>query len=211
MDPIVKIYLKTIILLVIINLLGFFAVLILFMVSAEPKEPEVIEFVRVSIPESYISEYVLPDTIPIETPEPEVEDILEEVCDMELIHQQVLDICARYPNVDPAIIMSIIWHESRFQPNATNTNHLGLMQVSTRWHKDRAERLGVTDFYDSYSSILLGVDYISELTTSYKDLGLVLMLYNMNHKTAFSLFKEGRLSNYAQSVMDRAHIYQKGE
>jgi hypothetical protein len=67
MDPIVKIYLKTIILLVIINLLGFFAVLILFMVSAEPKEPEVIEFVRVSIPESYISEYVLPDTIPIET------------------------------------------------------------------------------------------------------------------------------------------------
>ena len=78
------------------------------------------------------------------------------------------------------------------------------MQISTYWHAERAAKLGITDFYDPYSNILLGVDFLSELTDQYKDPKLVLMLYNMKRSTAFELYKQGKVSKYATSVLNRA-------
>lgn len=128
----------------------------------------------------------------------------------EIINKHVIEIATNY-NLKPELIMSIIQQESEYNPKAKNGNCLGLMQVSSYWHKDRASRLGVTDFYDSYSNILLGVDYISELMTKYKDPRLVLMLYNMDHQTAMTLYKNGQISNYAKTILDRAEKYSKGE
>jgi hypothetical protein len=129
----------------------------------------------------------------------------------EIINSYVQDICTMYPNVEPELIMSMIEQESHYNPKATNGSCLGLMQVSTRWHKDRATRLGVTDFYDPYGNILLGVDYISGLLTKYKDPALALMFYSMKHDDAIALYRQGKISKYAQIVLARAEDLKKGE
>lgn len=105
-----------------------------------------------------------------------------------------------YPNVDPDLIRAMIWHESRFQPNVHNGRCVGLMQVSTKWHADRAEKLGVTDFYDPYSNILLGVDYIDEVIADCGDVGLALMIYNGDSR-AYDLYSVGELSSYADGIL----------
>jgi soluble lytic murein transglycosylase-like protein len=128
----------------------------------------------------------------------------------ELINTYIRSISAKY-DIEPELIMSIIQSESEYNPKAKTGNCLGLMQVSSRWHADRAKKLGVKDFYDPYSNILIGVDYISELLAQYKDKRLVLMLYNMNHNTAMNMYKEGNISYYARTVLARAEQYKKGE
>lgn len=137
-------------------------------------------------------------------------DPFKQLTEKDLIKNYTIEISAKY-NMDPALIMGIIQVESEFNPKAKNGNCLGLMQISKRWHADRAARLRVTDFYDSYSNVLLGVDYISELLNRYKDPRLVLMLYNMEHNTALKLYKEGKISTYAKTVLAKAEEFRKGE
>lgn len=146
----------------------------------------------------------------IETKElPEV--IIEPKTEQELIADYINEICILYPVVKPELVKSVILHESNFDSKATNGTCIGLMQISTNWHQDRAERLGVTDFYDPYSNILLGVDYISELTLANNSVPLALMLYNMKHDEAYQMYQEGKISFYAKSVLAQAEIYKKGE
>lgn len=127
----------------------------------------------------------------------------------EQINKYITDVCSLYPNVDPSLIMSIVEHESRYQPQVENGKCIGLMQVSSYWNKSRMEKLGVTNLHDPHDNILVGVDYISELLTKYKDTSLVLMLYNMDWNTAFKMHKQGRVSNYAKSVLARQTEIQK--
>ena len=121
----------------------------------------------------------------------------------EIINFNVETICSNY-GIDPALVKSIIWHESRYNPEAKNGSCVGLMQVSTRWHAERAERLGVDDFYDIYGNILVGVDYLSDIFRNHKDPALVLMLYNMGNP-AVKLYNSGHISNYAKSVLEKAN------
>lgn len=130
--------------------------------------------------------------------------------DRQKINGYVQTISSLY-NIDPELVKSIIQQESEYLPRATNGDCLGLMQVSHRWHSKRAADLGINDFYDPYSNILLGVDYLAELFASYKDPSLVLMLYSMDHKTAFKMYSEGKISGYAKTVLARAEVYRKGE
>lgn len=119
----------------------------------------------------------------------------------------VIDICKRYPNVPPEIVHSVIWHESRYSPSSVNKSSgcVGLMQISTRWHKQRAEKLGVTDLYDPYGNILVGVDYLNDLYQyNGEDWKLALMLYNMDNKKARQLYAQGKTTQYAQNVLSRA-------
>lgn len=133
-----------------------------------------------------------------------------QLSEQEKIDNYIRTICREY-KLEPELVMSIVYHESRYNPKAKTGDCLGLMQVSKYWHKERAIKLGVTDFYDSRSNILLGVDYLSELFESYKDPKLVLMLYNMKHETAFKLYRDGKTSYYARSVLERAENLKKGE
>lgn len=132
----------------------------------------------------------------------------KKLTEKEQIQQYVREICAKYDNkIKPEIVMSMIEHESTYNPKAKNGNCLGLMQVSSRWHADRAKRLGVTNFYDSYSNILLGVDYLNELLAQHKDISLVLMCYNMSHNEALSMYRQGKISSYARSVLNKSENY----
>ena len=136
--------------------------------------------------------------------EPEVR---KPMTDEELYQSYVDDICKDYPNVDPSIIKAIIYQESRYKPDVQNGDHVGLMQISTYWHTQRASDLGVTDWFDPYSNIKVGVDLFSELMKNFEDVGLRLMVYNSGYNDAFAHHDAGTLSNYATSVMEKAKEY----
>jgi len=167
-------------------------------------------------PKASVAVIVVPEVTPLvnvvatpvvaPTPAPTIQEVVvppKPQTEEEIINGYVYDICTQY-NVDQYLIRSIIYQESRYQPNAHNGNCPGLMQISTYWHRARAEQLGVTDFYDPYSNILLGVDFLSELFNDYHDTSLVLMLYNQDWDTAFVMHRAGQISDYAWSVMTRA-------
>lgn len=71
-----------------------------------------------------------------------------------------------YPDLDSRYIKAIIYHESRYQPGIINTKTgvEGLMQISPKWHTQRAKNLGVEDLLDPYGNILVGCDILNELT-----------------------------------------------
>ena len=90
----------------------------------------------------------------------------------------------------------------------------GVLQVNPKWHKDRMERLGVSDLSDPYQCILTGADYLAELLEREGDAYAALMFYNMKQERARQLLDEGIISEYAMSVMERAweleRLYERG-
>lgn len=165
--------------------------------------------VTVIMPETKVPQYYLEEESPKTTT---IYAISSPIDEHDSINGHVRKVCSLYNNkVSPELVASIIKHESDYNPKETTGNCVGLMQVSTYWQAERAKKLGVTDFYDPYGNILIGVDYLVELTNTYKDPKLVLMLYNMKHDTAFKMYREGKVSRYAKSVLAKAEDYQKGE
>lgn len=111
-------------------------------------------------------------------------------------------VCEPY-NICPELIEAMIERESRWNPEAVNGDCMGLMQISERWHRERMERLGVTDLFDPYDNILVGVDYMAELFERYEDPGMVLMVYNGDSR-AKDLQATGNLSEYAEWILTRS-------
>ena len=104
----------------------------------------------------------------------------------------------------PELLMAMIEAESSGIPDAENGSCKGLMQVSERWHKDRMERLGVTDIYDPYGNILVAADYSVELAEKHEDVGMVLMVYNGDSRAKDYAEGKCELSSYAQKILDRS-------
>lgn len=161
--------------------------------------PSPITFEVVSIePETGISEIIVEE---IEVPK--FDTPLE---GRALYESYIFEICENYESVDPHLVISIVEHESNFEIDAQNGNHIGLTQCSTRWQTDRAKTLGVEDLWDPYGNLLTGIDLVNDLLENYADgdVAYALMLYNMNWDSARSLHKQGKISSYAKSVMSRA-------
>lgn len=114
-------------------------------------------------------------------------------------------------NIAPELIIAIIETESSGRPGIiSEDNAVGLMQIIPNYHTERMERLGVTNIYDPYSNILVGVDYLSELANKYDDLPTVLMCYNMGeYGTAIERSENGEWSDYAKKIMKRLQILQE--
>lgn len=119
----------------------------------------------------------------------ELEEYIEYVCESR--------------HICPELVEAMIERESRWNPNAINGDCMGLMQISERWHQERMERLGVTDLFDPYDNILVGVDYMAELFERYEDPGMVLMVYNGDSR-AKDLQSTGNLSEYAEWILTRS-------
>jgi soluble lytic murein transglycosylase-like protein len=118
------------------------------------------------------------------------------------LSQDIQDSCYTYGdeyNICPELLMAIIEHESSGEQYASNKGCKGLMQISTKWHKDRMERLGVTDIYDIDGNIHVGADYLAELFNKYEDVAVVLAVYHgeKNAKTKTTM------SNYTKSILER--------
>ena len=123
----------------------------------------------------------------------------ERRADLESYIEQVCESC----NICPELVEAMIERESRWNPKAQNGDCMGLMQISERWHRERMERLGVTDLLEPYDNILVGVDYMAELFERYEDPGMVLMVYNGDSR-AKDLQATGKLSEYADWILTRS-------
>ena len=116
-------------------------------------------------------------------------------------------------NIAPELIIAIIERESSGRWNVISEDGaVGLMQIIPKYHTDRMDRLGVTDIFNPYNNILVGVDYLSELADKYYDLPTVLMCYNMGeYGNAIELAENGDWSDYAKDIMKRSQILQEQE
>lgn len=111
------------------------------------------------------------------------------------------EIGSRY-GICPELLQAITFYESSNDPKVKSLGgDTGYMQVNPRWHKDRMDKLGVTDLTDGYSNILVGTDYLAELAEEYEDISLVLMKYNGDSK-ADKLYKQGEMSEYAEKILN---------
>lgn len=106
-------------------------------------------------------------------------------------------------NIDPELLQAICETESHQKIYAENDTCKGLMQVSVKWHKNRMEKLGVTDIYDPYGNILVAADFLSDLYKENPDTYYVLMRYNMEIKTANELYAKGEITKYAKKIVKR--------
>ena len=113
-----------------------------------------------------------------------------------------IEIICQERGICPELVEAIIERESGWDPEAVNGDCIGLMQVSEKWHRERMERLGVADLTDPYDNILVGVDYLSELSGKY-EVGLALMIYNGDSR-AESLWRAGKTSDYATWILERS-------
>lgn len=98
-------------------------------------------------------------------------------------------------NVCAELLEAVCWRESTFTPSAENAGCSGIMQISTKWHRDRMKRLGVSDIYDAKGNIRVGADYLAELFKDYDgDTYKVLMEYNGDSSMG--------ISNYAIEICE---------
>lgn len=104
-------------------------------------------------------------------------------------------------NICPELIQAICWQESHFQADAECGGCVGIMQVSTKWHKDRMKRLGVTDLTNIRQNMTVAVDYLSELEETYEDIGIVLMVYNGDSSADDVMCYGGDISTYADEIL----------
>lgn len=119
-------------------------------------------------------EFVRPDLIPY------IEHVAEEYC------------------VSPELIEAMIETESRGISSVSNGSCVGLMQVSTRWHRDRAQRLNA-DFFSDEGNIKIGTDFLLEIAGEEEDLYYVLATYNGQSDAA-----PGKANGYATEILNRA-------
>lgn len=103
-------------------------------------------------------------------------------------------------NICPEVIQAICWQESRFKSDAESGGCIGIMQVAPKWHKDRMERLGVTDLKDIRQNMTVAVDYLSELLVDEKDMEEALMRYHGESKISEKL-NSGKMSAYVESIL----------
>lgn len=119
------------------------------------------------------------------------------------IFEEAQEACVKYGEeygICPELLMAIIERESSGKAEAENGGCKGLMQIADRWHKDRMERLGVTDIYDVDGNIHVGADYLAELFEEYEDVGIVLMVYHGEKNAA----TKTELSDYADWILTRS-------
>lgn len=102
--------------------------------------------------------------------------------------------------IDPAIVMAMIWKESRFHADSVGDggNSFGLMQVQPRWHTPRMEKLGCTDLLDPHQNVVVGIDYLAEQLDRFDgDMGKALVGYNQ-------YIYKGTITGYAREVLAKA-------
>ena len=115
--------------------------------------------------------------------------------------------CTRH-NISPALVIAMIEMESYYDPSniGDNGDSFGLMQVQPKWHTPRMKHLGCTDLFNPYQNITVGIDYLVELRDEYglTEICDVLMGYNGGPDYADDMISQGKISDYALRVSERA-------
>ena len=105
--------------------------------------------------------------------------------------------------VCPELLEAIIETESSGRADAANGSCKGLMQVNANAHRDRMQKLGISNIYDKKGNIIVATDYLLELLEKYEDIGTVLMVYN-GTKNAVRRGEQGDYTRYARKIVQRS-------
>lgn len=99
------------------------------------------------------------------------------------------------------LALAVIWTETRYQ-NITGDggDSLGYMQIQPRWHKERMDRLGVSDLMEPEGNFRVGCLILSELLAG-GETEDALTRYNTGH---------GGPSEYAARVMGYMEVLELG-
>lgn len=105
---------------------------------------------------------------------------------------------------EPEFLEAIAFYESTYNTQAVNDGCYGLMQVSTYWHADRMERLGVTEsqIWEAGPNMMVAADYLRELYGIHSDPYWVLMTYNGDSNADAYLEGKAGPSEYALLVQE---------
>lgn len=141
---------------------------------------------------------VVEEAVAVEEPDPVRDDIPLDADIQRLLYQACDETGIRYE-----LALSVIWRESRFTNIIGDSGaSVGYMQIQPRWHSDRMERLGVSDLADPYGNFLVGCDYLAEMLGKDRGIEWALMSYNGGMSYANKMAKAGKVSQYAESVLD---------
>lgn len=123
--------------------------------------------------------------------------------------EEAARIWGEHYNISPEFLEAVAWTESRFDPEAENSGCIGLMQISPKWHRDRMERLGITeeDLWTVNGSMAVAADYLRELFEIHDDPYWVLMTYNGDSNADACLNLDAAPSEYALTVTGLAFDY----
>lgn len=114
--------------------------------------------------------------------------------------QEISEELGQIYSICPEVIQAVGWVESRFQADAENGGCVGIMQVAPKWHRERMDRLGVTDLTDVRQNMLVAVDYLAELVEDEEDMEEVLMRYHGESRIQEKL-DAGKMSAYVDEVL----------
>ena len=125
------------------------------------EEPDPCLYLEVNTPAAEPEPPYLREDVPLE---PEMQALLYEACGE--------------TGIDYELALAVIRKESTYQNvMGDGGESYGYMQVQPRWHRDRMDRLGVTDLMDPLSNFRVGCDYLAELLGKY-ELEAALTAYN---------------------------------
>ena len=120
--------------------------------------------------------------------------------------EQAAKVYGMINNVEPQLLIALAEAESTYNPEAIGGDCIGLCQVNPRWHKDRMERLNVTesDLLTVNGNMAVAADYLAELLDSYEgDVTAALMAYNGDSRINAYLNGTGEPSTYATKIINR--------
>lgn len=127
--------------------------------------------------------------------------------DLDEITQDFIFVEAGEAAVDYELVIAIIIHESRCDPDAiSKTNDYGLMQINQINHVWLAEEYGLTNMLDPRQNIIAGITILAQhsIYDDGTDAGLhkMLMAYNMGATGASNAWAKGTYSTaYTREVM----------
>ncbi len=132
-------------------------------------------------------------------------------CFPEIVQEYLWEQCCER-GIDYYIIIALIERESGYRHYVAGDsgNSIGYMQIYERWHKERMEEEDVTDLYNPYENIRVGLNFLGELFNRYEDWDKALMAYNMGESKAKDFWREGVYSSsYSREIRERAQEIQQ--
>lgn len=147
------------------------------------------------------------ESSPAEPPtEPEV--IVYDVPLSEDLQLYIIDLCENL-HIDPAIVMAMIWKESKFNPYSVGDggNSLGLMQIQPKWHSGLMAQLGCNDLHDPFQNVTVGINILGSHLARYDgNVEMALVSYNAGATGAYNkYFSNGVYSSkYSRSVLAKS-------
>lgn len=134
-------------------------------------------------------------------------------CFPEVVQAYLWSLCHE-KDINYYVIVALIERESRYYWDASGDkgNSKGYMQIYEKWHLERMEEEGVTDLYNPYGNIRVGLSFIYELMDGAVNANYhyVLMSYNMGESRAKEFFDKGIYSTeYSIAILQRAQEIQQ--